>query len=69
MSALSKLKRFLKTDPEDPGCAETFALIDVYVERELARGDAADRYPGIAKHLAACGPCAEDYRGMISLLS
>ncbi len=69
MSGLAKLKRFLHTDPEDSGCAKTFALIHAYVERELARGDAADRYPGIAKHLATCDPCAEDYRGMVSLLT
>lgn len=69
MSGLSKLKRFLRPDPEDAGCAQTFALLDVYVERELARGDAADVYPGVAKHLAVCRPCAADYDGLISLLS
>jgi len=36
---------------------------------ELARtgttGAAALRYPGIAAHLRACGPCTEDYRGLL----
>ena len=45
MSSWGSLERFLKTDPGDAGCAETFELLDRYVERELAHGDAAERYP------------------------
>ena len=41
MSSWGSLVRFLKTDPLDAGCAETFELLERYVERELARGDAA----------------------------
>ena len=26
--------------------------------------DPAETYPGIAAHLAACGPCGEDFRGL-----
>jgi hypothetical protein len=69
MSGRSNLRRFLDVDPDDAGCRETLALLHVYVERELARGDAADRYPGIAVHLDSCDPCAEDYRGLTALLS
>jgi hypothetical protein len=69
MTGVSKLQRFLHADPEDAGCGETFALMHLYVERQLAHGDAAHRYPRMAKHLATCGPCAEDCRGLQALLS
>jgi hypothetical protein len=68
MNGLSNLRRFLHTDPDDAGCGQTFALLHVYVERELAHGDAADEHPGVAAHLAICGPCAEDYEGLLALL-
>ncbi len=66
MSGWDRLRRFLEIDPADAGCAETFRLIDAYVERALAfgDGDAEARYPAIAAHLLVCGPCAEDYRGL-----
>ncbi len=44
MSTWGSLERFLKTDPADAGCAETFELLDRYVERELAHGDAAEQF-------------------------
>lgn len=68
MSGILNLGRFLHTDPDDAGCDQTFALMDVYLQRELDHADAAERYPQIAKHLAACGPCAEDYRGIRALV-
>jgi hypothetical protein len=35
---------------------------------ELAAADAsaAERYPGIAAHLRACGPCGEDFDGLLA---
>jgi hypothetical protein len=57
--------RFLTTDPIDAGCAETFALIDLYVELMVADDDAEARFPGIAAHLRACRPCAEDFEGLL----
>lgn len=68
MSGLANLKHFLRTDPADAGCEETFALLHLYVERELEHGDATDQHPRVAAHLAFCGPCQEDYRGLLSLL-
>lgn len=69
MTGTANLRRFLHTDPADAGCARVFALLDAYVERELAYGDAAERYPDVAAHLEACGPCAEDYLGLRALLT
>lgn len=63
------LERFLNTDSQDSGCAETFELLDRYVERELAHGDAAARYPGVAAHLSSCNPCVEDFEGLLAAIS
>jgi hypothetical protein len=69
VNGTSNIQRFLRTDPDDVGCDQVFALLNVYVERELEYGDAAERYPGIAVHLDACSPCAEDSRGLTALLT
>jgi hypothetical protein len=69
MKSWSALERFLKTDPRDAGCAETFELLDRYVEREMAFGDAADHYPEIAAHLSSCNPCVEDLEGLLAALA
>lgn len=68
MSNWGSLERFLRTDRADAGCAETFELLDRYVERQLAYGDAAERYPEIAAHLAACNPCVEDFEGLLAAI-
>lgn len=68
MNGWDTLRRFLSTDPADAGCAETFRLLDVYVEREIAAGDAETRYPAVGAHLRVCVPCAEDYRGLLAAL-
>ncbi len=33
---------------------------------EDAPGLAARRFPGVAVHLAACGPCDEDFQGLLA---
>jgi hypothetical protein len=66
MNGWSALDRFLRTDPRDVGCAEAMGLMHVYVELVAADGAAARRYPGIAAHLAACGPCAGDFDGLLA---
>jgi hypothetical protein len=69
LTGWESLRSFLSTDPVDAGCAETFRLLDRYVERELARGDAGIAFPGIAVHLKVCGPCAEDVRGLLAAVT
>jgi hypothetical protein len=64
------LDRFLQTDPRDVGCAEAMDLLHLYVE--LAAADAAaarQRYPGITVHLRACGPCGEDFDGLLAAVT
>jgi hypothetical protein len=69
LTGWESLKGFLSTDPLDAGCAEAFRLLDVYVERELARGDARSVFREVAAHLEACGPCSEDVRGLLAAVT
>ena len=69
MRELEKLERFLRTDPRDVGCDEAMAVLHIYVDLTVAGGDAAGRYPGVAAHLAACGPCAEDFAGLLQAVT
>jgi hypothetical protein len=66
VSGWSAFDRFLDTDPRDVGCERAMELLHVYVELVAADADAAKRYPGVAVHLAACGPCSEDFAGLLA---
>lgn len=61
-------RRFLLTDPADVGCGEAMVLLHVYVELVAAAGpaEAGRRRPGVAAHLRACGPCDEDFEGLLA---
>jgi hypothetical protein len=60
------LDRFLHTDPHDVGCEQATELLHVYVDLLAADIAAGERYPGVAAHLAACGPCSEDFAGLLA---
>ena len=68
MSGWSALDRFLRTDPRDVGCAEAMQMLHVYAELATAGERVAQRYPGIATHLQACGPCGEDFEGLLAAI-
>jgi len=65
MNDFDRLERFLRTDPQDVGCDEAMAILHVYVDLAAAGEDTAERYPGVAAHLLACGPCGEDFAGLL----
>ena len=69
MSDLERLERFLRTDPCDVGCEEAMAILHVYVDLMAAGRDAAGRDPGVAAHLAACGPYGEGVNGLLSAIT
>lgn len=69
MSNWAALDRFLDTDPADVGCEQAMEMLHVYVEAVVASDDAARRYAGVAAHLAACGPCGEDFRGLLAAVT
>lgn len=69
MNGWPALDRLLRTDPRDAGCAQAMELLHVYAE--LADADpaaAGQRYPQVAAHLEACGPCAEDLQGLLAAI-
>jgi hypothetical protein len=66
MNHASSLDKLLATDPTDAGCDATFALLDVYVEVELAGQDPRSRFPGVAAHLRSCRACRGDYQGLLA---
>ena len=65
MSDRERLERFLRTDPRDVGCDEAMAVLHIYADLAATGENPAERYPGVAAHLAACGPCAEDFTGLL----
>jgi hypothetical protein len=66
MSYPDALRRFLTTDPVDPGCAKALEMLNAYVDTLLAGGDPEERIPDVAVHLRDCGPCAEDFEGLVA---
>jgi hypothetical protein len=69
MNERETLDRFLRTDPRDVGCSEAIAMLHVYVDLIAAGQNAGDRYPGVAAHLAACGPCGDDFAGLLAAVT
>jgi len=69
MSDWSELDTFLETDPDDVGCDEAMRILHIYVELVADGEDAAARYPGVASHLRQCGPCSEDFDGLLGLVT
>jgi hypothetical protein len=68
MNGRSELDRFLRTAPRDVGCAQAMEMLHVYAELVAAGEPAGQRYPGIAAHLQACGPCGEDFEALLAAL-
>jgi hypothetical protein len=68
MNGWAALDRFLRTDPRDVGCAEALDMLHVYADLVAAGVQAEQRYPGIAAHLRACGPCEEDFEGLLAVI-
>ena len=68
MNGYSELDHFLRTDPRDVGCTQAMKMLHVYAELVAAGEPSEQRYPGIAAHLHACGPCGEDYDGLLAAL-
>lgn len=61
------LRRLLGPGRPELTCEECFELLDVYVELELAGGDADRRAPGMHAHLEGCPACADDHDSLLAL--
>lgn len=69
MSGMENLDRFLTTDPRDAGCGHALEVLHVYADLAAADPAAAEaRYPDVAIHLRACGPCAEDLEDLLAAI-
>ncbi len=68
MNGWPALDRFLRTDPRDVGCAQAMEMLHIYAELVAAGEPAEQRYPGIAVHLQACGPCGKDFEGLLAAI-
>jgi hypothetical protein len=68
MNGSSALDRFLRTDPQDVGCEQAMEMLHIYAELVAAGDPAEQRHPGIEAHLQACGPCGEDFEGLLAAL-
>jgi hypothetical protein len=63
------LDRFLQTDPRDTGCGTAMEILHVYAELAVADPETAQRrYPEVAAHLSACGPCEQDLDGLLAAI-
>jgi hypothetical protein len=67
MTGWGELDRFLRTDPRDVGCDQALHILHVYVELVLDDASGTEAAPGTRRrpHLLSCGPCAEDYQGLL----
>ena len=68
MNGWSELDRFLRTDPRDVSCSRAMEMLHIYAELVAAGEPVEQRYPGIAAHLRACGPCGEDFDGLLAAI-
>ena len=71
MTGWHALDGFLRTDPRDVGCEQAMEVLDIYVDIGSTDGaEAAERrFPGVAAHLRACGPCGEDFAGLLAAVT
>ncbi|MDA0159051.1 hypothetical protein OM076_02140 [Solirubrobacter ginsenosidimutans] len=56
----------LELDRRDAGCGHTCAVLDRYVDAELAGHNARARFGGVAVHLERCPACRADHDGLIA---
>jgi hypothetical protein len=64
----ARLSAFLSTDPQDVGCERAMEILHVYVD-VVTRGESQERFTGVVAHLRACGPCSEDFEGLLAAVS
>jgi hypothetical protein len=49
-------------------CAEVFAVLDQYVERELRDHEAAKVMPLLREHFDMCQDCCEEYEALLEVV-
>jgi anti-sigma factor RsiW len=59
--------RLLGPAEAEVSCEICFELLDVYVDMELAGGDATTEMPAMRAHLEGCPACDEDHESLLAL--
>jgi hypothetical protein len=62
---LHHLDDLLRSVDGDAGCAAGEAILDAYVDLELAGQDPSGAFPGTAIHLRSCAGCRADHDGLL----
>ncbi|MBY8882574.1 hypothetical protein [Actinacidiphila acidipaludis] len=65
----ARIEHFLHTDPRDVGCDQAMEMLHVYVDLAANGQNPHERYPGMAAHLQACGPCDQDFEGLLAAVT
>jgi predicted anti-sigma-YlaC factor YlaD len=60
-----RLDELLRAQDGDAGCTAGEAVLDAYVDLELAGEDPARVFPGTAIHLESCPGCRADHDGLL----
>lgn len=63
------LARVLGPGEPELSCEECFAVLDRYVELDLADAEPDAVVPGMRAHLAGCPACAEDFDSLRDLVA
>ena len=63
------IARLLGPAEPEVSCEECFALLDRYVDLEVAGEDADARLPGMRAHLQGCPACHEDHESLLELVA
>ncbi|HEX3974645.1 MAG TPA: hypothetical protein VHW96_00190 [Solirubrobacteraceae bacterium] len=66
MSDARHLDALLRSLDGDAGCTAGEAILDAYVDLELAGEDPAAAFPGTAIHLRSCPGCRSDHDGLLA---
>ena len=65
MTDRRRLDELLRAEEGDVGCTAGEAILDAYVDLELAGQDPARVFPGTAIHLRTCPGCRADHDGLM----
>jgi hypothetical protein len=65
MTSHHELDELLRAQEGDAGCTAGEAILDAYVELELAGEDPARVFPGTAIHIESCPRCQADHAGLL----
>ena len=65
MTGRRRLDELLRAQDGDAGCSAGEAILDAYVELELAGEDPALVFPATAIHLRSCPGCRVDHDGLL----